>query len=454
MYEDIKAQFNEVIAYSQNIPDPKTGSLFLRWEAAKSKFIHAFGDNLIYEWPQEVTFELSQKEKESRISDFIDTVQNTYNNIPLAQFISDNKEGFFSNQVIKSCSSDIPIGMKLLKAFKCFESDEKKLSAIQMAASMIIQEDKIKGRLCLSVHPLDFLSLSENCHNWRSCHALDGEYRSGNLSYMTDSSTVICYLKSSSNHERRENKLPNFPEDVKWNSKKWRVLLFFSEKNEMMFAGRQYPFSTETGLDFIREKVLPESGLGFWDDWKSDKIKAYNDMVFSSPYIPIYKGLYPMKQIVGNQEGALQYNDLLYSNCYDPVYAFNSKKNVIIFDRPPKFDIGRAVTCLRCGEQKIEISDSMMCNDCELKYGDSENDIFAICPCCGERFFADDGYWVEDEEDIICPSCADEYTDCCCYCGNRYYKDDLYYSKKDDDFVCKYCREEEEEYGSWYNGED
>ena len=28
----------------------------------------------------------------------------------------------------------------------------------------------------------DYLSLSENAFNWRSCHALDGEYRAGNLS--------------------------------------------------------------------------------------------------------------------------------------------------------------------------------------------------------------------------------------------------------------------------------
>ena len=127
----------------------------------------------------------------------------------------------------------IPRGMKIVKSFKYFEKDEDTLADIQSAASMIIQEDKIEGKLCMSVHPLDFLSLSENTYNWRSCHALDGDYRAGNLSYMVDSSTVICYLKSD-----RDERLPNFPPEVKWNSKKWRVLLFFSNDWDMIFAGR------------------------------------------------------------------------------------------------------------------------------------------------------------------------------------------------------------------------
>lgn len=85
---------------------------------------------------------------------------------------------------------------------------------------MLIQEDKVTGILCLSIHPLDYLSLSENTYNWRSCHALDGEYRAGNLSYMMDNTTVVCYLKGED-----EAELPHFPAEVKWNSKKWRMLL-------------------------------------------------------------------------------------------------------------------------------------------------------------------------------------------------------------------------------------
>ena len=84
------------------------------------------------------------------------------------------------------------------------------------------------------MHPLDFLSLSENTYNWRTCHSLDGEFKAGNLSYMIDSSTFIVYLRP----EKTYNILLTFPNTVQWNSKKWRMLMFLSDDYQMMFAGR------------------------------------------------------------------------------------------------------------------------------------------------------------------------------------------------------------------------
>ena len=158
---------------------------------------------------KKVFFEFIKHDKEIKVDDFANLVEQNYSNPGLADFISSQREGFFTNRVINSTVTDngdkIPKDMKLLKAFKFFESNKETLEALQAAASMIIQEDKVEGTLCLSVHPLDFLSASENNHNWRSCHALDGEYRAGNLSYMTDSCTIMCYLKSD-----KDEKLPKY----------------------------------------------------------------------------------------------------------------------------------------------------------------------------------------------------------------------------------------------------
>ena len=109
------------------------------------------------------------------------------------------------------------IGKALHKFFDVYCSAEK-LEWIIQELSRLIQENTISGRLCLSVHPLDFLSLSENQHKWRSCHALDGEYRGGNLSYMCDEVTVITYLKS-----KEDTILPHFPSDVPWNNKSYSI---------------------------------------------------------------------------------------------------------------------------------------------------------------------------------------------------------------------------------------
>jgi hypothetical protein len=87
--EEIKEQFKEVIRYSQEIDDPKVDKLFDRWYKAKKKFIDRF-DGLIYEWPEPIEFNLDDKEKHKSAMEFVDCVQNTFNNNELAAFIDDN----------------------------------------------------------------------------------------------------------------------------------------------------------------------------------------------------------------------------------------------------------------------------------------------------------------------------------------------------------------------------
>ena len=450
MYKVIQEQFNKVIAYSQGILEPNTDKLFADWLEAKRDFIEAFNGQLIYEMPEKISFELGSKEKELRLEDLVSMIENRYGNGELADFIRANKEGFFSNQVVANYQHGIvtiPKGMKLIRAFKFFEDNSMALEAMQNAASMIIQEDKVEGYLCLSVHPLDFLSTSENTHNWRSCHALDGEYRSGNLSHMVDSSTFICYLKSS-----RQEKLPNFPNDVPWNSKKWRVLFYMSDRWDMVFAGRQYPFSTETGLDYVKNKIFPKANLGEFSPWLSKKYRSFEEKGvysnFAHTYVPVVDGLIPLNELMVNEPGSLQFNDVLSSSCYDALYAYRQKESAFFKHmyvpqhKTTRFHVGGKCNCTRCGEYPIEITSSFMCNECELEYGDSEDDMFAYCPCCGSRYFYDDGVWVNDDEECVCPNCAaTETTECDC-CGERYYSQNIIFSRKHDKNLCPHCWEE------------
>lgn len=475
--ENIKSQFKEVITYSQNIPDPQVDKLFEEWLENKRDFIEAMGGNLIYEYPVPVSFELDEKDKMRVVEDFEDLIATTYNNSELASFVYQNKGGFFTNRVVEKYKTNngdiIPEGMKLLKAFKFFETDKNTLDRLQTAASMLIQEDKIEGTLCLSVHPLDFLSVSENNHNWRSCHALDGEYRAGNLSYMKDKTTIICYLKG-----KNQEKLPHFPDSVLWNSKKWRVLLFFSENWDMLFAGRQYPFSSNTGIDFVREKLLPLARMNDWSPWTDRMLKKWNDGIREHSFIPPYLAydanskLARLNEIITNEPGSLQFNDLLSSSCYEPLYCIrlNKVKNywkgfcsALVYNTEaeekedsedeyilqpcnirimPRIKIGGAVHCLHCGNKKIELTESMMCNECELEYGTSDSDMFTTCSCCGTRFYYEDSLFVDSTGELICPSCADEYTSFCANCGSLFYNDDLCYDSGIDDYYCKHCYED------------
>lgn len=457
--DEIKNQFKEVISYSQGITDPQVDELFDKWLEAKRDFIEAMDGQLIYEYPETISFSLGQKERNVRVDDFIQILQNRWDNYALSQFVEDMKDSFFNNLVSHDYEYNgqiIKKGMKMVKAFKFFEDDKCALTDIQNHASRIIQEDKIEGKLCISVHPLDYLSLSENTYNWRSCHALDGEYRSGNLSYMVDKSTFICYLKSS-----KEEKLPNFP--FKWNSKKWRVLLYFSNDWNMIMAGRQYPFTTDVGLNFILTDLLKMSGLNrnsCWTSWHDERLKrisfAEGDGYFhlNHIYIPVGGELVRLDDLVINEPGSMQFNDLLQSSCYEPVYAFRQYGRY--YDRcwgyeqgettvlGTKFQIGGSVPCMRCGKHEIVISESMQCVQCEEEYGVLDDDDFGYCSCCGRHIYLDDAHWIDDDN-VVCEQCYQTETSHCDHCGRVVFNEDLSFNRELEEYLCKDCQEGYEE---------
>ena len=452
MYDlkQIQGKFNEVIQYSQGISEPKTDALFDKWLENKRDFIEVFGGELIYEFPQKVNFELGPKEKGVRVDEFILALQERYDNYELAIFVEKMKEGFFANEVlfdyILPDGRKIAKGMKLVKAFKLFEEDKSLLTDIQNHASRIIQEDKIEGTLCLSVHPLDFLSTSENDSNWRSCHSLDGEYRAGNLSYMVDKSTIICYLKSNTPAQ-----LPNFPGGELWNNKKWRVLLYFADRWDMIFAGRQYPFATKSGLDFVLNNLVKHQLLGkqsYWSDWSNVKILSYikngEPYGLSYKYIPYEGELIKMEGMIVENESPLHFNDLLNSSCYDAEYTFFEGRGLRPFGEPdyfPTFHIGGDVPCLECGRHQITPGqDTMRCEGCELEYGTSENDMFGYCAWCGSRMLVDDAYYIG--EDMLCHSCFQAQEAQCEKCGGSFYKEDVSYNRETEQYLCEFCTNE------------
>ena len=457
MYSTIKEQFSWVIQYSQNIPEPELDDLFDDWAKAKAKFIKRFG-GLIYEWPEPIEFQLDDVERKRRATEFADDVFNTYHNEELARFIDDNIDTFYENKVSNESSKKIPKGMKLVKAFKYFEKNTTVLRMVQDQASQLIQENKIKGTLCFSVHPLDFLSSSENLYNWRSCHSLDGDYRAGNLSYMVDETTFMVYLKGMD-----DVKLPNFGR-VKWNSKKWRMLLHASTNDCLMFAGRQYPFVSRSGLDIvlnIYNNIISENAENdkYWgkyrkyDPWKCDYVDTYvpKEGVFaardlSTKYFVYENTLFDINKYIKEGPGAMNYNDLLRSTIYKyPYYTHFPSYMCFIGNNP--IEIGETVKCLHCGNFNIEHSDTMRCDDCELEYGHEENDYYGHCACCGRRIYYDDSYIVDDCEDAVCEYCYDTETFSCHACGVPYYNEHRNFIAEDKDgeeghYYCPHCYEE------------
>jgi hypothetical protein len=439
-YKDIQEQFNKVIEFSNIIPNPKTDKLFENWYNAKKEFIDKFG-GLIYEMPEKVQFTLNADKKAELFNSFVDMVFNVYQNDALGAFLEREEEGFYQNVVTEDyplCNchgKKIAKGTKLLKAFKYFEEDQNTLKVLQDKASVIIQEDKIEGTLCLSVHPLDYLSSSENTYNWRSCHALNGDYRAGNLSYMGDRSTVICYLKGADGVI-----LPNFPNDVLWNSKKWRTLLFFSEDLNMILAGRQYPFSSKEGLDLLLKEIrkIFKSDDRFYADWDNEYITTKNlkNNWLEGRYVPYRGKLFEMSEFI-QDESNLHFNDLLESSCYiTPYYstARNMWGNFPLYTIP-HFHIGSQVKCLRCEEEYLEHSESFVCDNCY------EGDVFEDywhCEVC-DGYITEDNIYTGPNGEAMCEYCYNQQVDYCSRCGKSFYQSEGVYSKKYSGTICPNC---------------
>lgn len=377
---EIQKQFNEVIAYSQKIENPKTDDLFSEWARNKEYFYHAFGDKLIYDaGVVDIRIDNSQfpklfdqffkglcdklcehkcpQDEKTLICDFFHTL---------------SIEEFFENY-IRDCSnvlskfSKVKAGMKIGTALKTFITNSEILRIINDYVSVYIQKKAgVKGHLYFSIHPLDFLSLSENAHKWRSCHALDGEFRSGNLSYMGDPSTIICYIANE-----KQYKLPQFPESVNWNSKKIRTLIHFNTLHTHYYINKQYPYTCENNMNFI----YTINGVM--------TTKLFQNI----PYSMTHEGINYISTTEGRCYDNYDYINKLYMINECAVYSldveylglgYNDLDDdafypIIVGDRHTlirdyiKWKIGRRTFCLNCGGSIITSNCYTLCDRCIIE---------------------------------------------------------------------------------------
>lgn len=442
-YSKIQEEFDKILLHSQDYPYVNTDNLFKKWYDAKSDFILRMGGELIKEI-EDVSFVVDG----SLIDNFIKKVENI--DVHLALFLKYNESNFISNKTTTNfyCAdgTTISAGTKITKALKFFIEDKELIKILQNEMSMIIQDGKVEGTLCFSVHPLDFLSLSENKCGWESCHSLDGDYRAGNLSYMVDKSTIICYLKS-----KNQVQLDSFPKGVLWNNKKWRMLLHANDNKTLIFAGKQYPFSNKSVLNQIHSLICENNGSHKWTNFKNSYYVDDSNIYLRYTYCNIKGNLVPKEKIVFSNEDCLAYVDVIYNSTYTkpkyiydkwhiPEYVHNSKEYEI--------EVGGAVPCVMCGEEHAVLSDSMLCLDCECNYGSSTNaEYFTFCDICGERILQNSSDCHSYRYDgTICEGCLSAYCQTCCVCGENFLRSDLY-ENEEGEYYCHDCfvSEEEEE---------
>ena len=265
----------------------------------------------------------------------------------------------------------IPEGTKIMKAIRkmlifigylnmeLFESFRNEISNLTTSKH-------IKANLVFSIHPIDFLTMSDNSLGWRSCMSWmqGGGYSTGPLEMMNSNMVIVAYLESNKQFQFNMHNIPN---------KSWRTLLYV-HKN-ILLAGKAYPYINEKitlkTLDIMREMLYNNL------KWKYQYInQEYRDLngYYSNEYLRndsyLRRNQRNQHKIIIYTNG--MYNDLVESN----ITKYWCCRNWV--PKPLMLNASGIANCMVCGEPietQEEINGSFD-NDLEV-HGDAK-----VCPQC------------------------------------------------------------------------
>lgn len=402
--EQIEIDVKEVIALNADFNSSDDLHFSLNTFAVnKSRFYKDFGNEFSIT-RKGVSVEKNEESKKEDFDSFKRRITRGGKLYEFAKFINDNGiEGFFNNKVIVENDYNIPIGMKLSKSFNLIPELKKDnlVNHWQISYSQILNDNRIAGDLTISIHPFDYLTMSENRYNWRSCHALDGEYAAGTLGMMNDKVTVVAFL---SNPKLEEFEVLN---GAKWNNKKWRQLVHVSTDLNTLVHSKHYPYHNQQLEDLVHElfqEVYPQL-----EDYIFDQNTRGLDYVRTGSNSPAY-----------NDAKSSMNGPNVYLKPYDGEMPY---KKVVV---------GAAVPCLHCGDYDIMEPEYWSCEDCS---GVDHYD--AYCDNCGEGVY-DGDYCYTAHDETLCNDCSDEHYGCH-NCGEVYHLDYMHYDVDDDTVRCEHC---------------
>ena len=262
---------------------------------------------------------------------------------------------------------------------------------IRLMHSRCLNQKELKGTLSLSIHPMDYMTMSDNDCGWSSCMSWtgDGEYKLGTIEMMNSPYIIVGYLKSKEDWA--------FNRSYSWNNKKWRCLFYVDEN--MACNVKPYPydneFLTQSALRVIAEIMGWDQTVESFSPFRPSKVG--DRTVFFSPHTKA------------------MYND------------FSRTEHYIVVNPKAPDEINKevyysgATTCIWCGEEIAYYEDG---GESYLTCGydpDYDND-YEYCDVCGEECESWD--WVGDKR-----VCCDCYNERCFYDrfqGDSYFNEDLW----------------------------
>lgn len=283
--------------------------------------------------------------------------------------------------------------------------------------SQILNTPLRKGKLCLSIHPLDYLTMSENT-SWSSCmkwSASDGgEYRQGTVEMMNSSCVVCAYF-----YWDEFSLLNDCDPNHYWNNKRWRKLFIVSK--DFIVGVRGYPYEQEAmDAEVIHWlQNLAEENL----QWEYDPTIITGEGE-DGEYL-IFEDKRGRRWEIST-ETYFMYNDFYYDHPMILGPEINDAKEVDDYT----FNYSGDSQCMLCGGYELDYEDfddaphHVICKDC---------DPAVRCQHCGDYYPLED--MIEVDGELYCSICYDNYLTEEYYTKKLQGKDDMFsislYQKRD-----------------------
>ena len=415
--EEDKLQILNFIRYNVGEPKVSAEDILNYWNDAKQELFDAFGHQLIVE--KKVQYIRPERMLISACEDLLSSHRLFFNKLSDTMYNqlqenvnwwtisslmgtshswADNKLSLNSNQnAVKieynGKSVKFQEGSRQTKAIiKLVEMFCPDLMAeaeeIRLEHSRILNQKKLTGTLCLSIHPLDYMTMSVNDEGWSSCMSWDpsddGCYKQGTVEMMNSNCVAVAYLKS----DRHQLEGCGY----KWNSKKWRTLLIFSDK--LITTVKGYPYQSvemaQASLEFANEIFNYRFGE------KSQALPFYN-----------YAELADEGRLFGLRFSThCMYNDFGYTSSafilFNPNLYHVDDETQALEGPDVSINYSGVTECVICGEDISSnyIDEKLLeCADCA--------GIIGYCADCGEPIFSGNYYEVIDGE-YYCEACIED----------------------------------------------
>ena len=386
------------------------------WNKSKQTLFDIFGEKLMLE--KEIQVEDGDNKKIREINnylnstnpgtDFINSVRKlftfngTYFEDSYATYNLTQAKQLFTNRVAKEFSYrnkdgkviKVPEGAKVMRVLQKIakEFDLPDFEIFRNHISRITEIRKSKIKFTLSIHPLDYMTMSDNANGWESCMNWTqgpGSYRAGTIEMMNSPVVVVAYITTK----------PYYPANtsIEWTSKSWRELIIVHPNT--ICSVKSYPYyniAFDKALvnwlaDLVEEKTewrynrkKPQENLESCSD-----IKAWQDKEDKDNYFLLHFETNEM------------YNDFGNTDNYG-IFSINPPDNKY---HTSTINYSGLMTCMCCGENGYwsDDTETVICEDCEPSI---------YCCCCDERVNINDAIEVDGE--WVCEDCYNDLHRCMC----------------------------------------